>query len=225
MNSVIVPSYCPVPEVAVLARRAVAQLLGNTVDPYELIVVEQGEPVLAGLTEDARAMTWLAYKHYPEPMGFARAANKGVSMASGDYLFIVNNDVLVPWAWDSQLLKEYVSCPKCGILSPTDVVVPEPVVYRDVSWWGCVLVSRAVWDELGPLDEEKLNYRFNDQDWNIRCRQAGYEVCRYGGVRVEHFESSTYRHMNVDESPERAEMVRRYGVAHFHEWVQIAFPA
>lgn len=221
--SIIIPSYRPVVEVAELELECLRSIRQHTQNDYELVYVRNEEynplidcPVLAARN--------VRFVDMGEPVGYARAVNIGVAVSSGDYLFIVNNDIkiLTP-GWDQEMLDMYeskrASVTRFGLLSPED----RPGwlgVNLDSSWWSCVLISRAVWDKVGPLDDKLLNYRFHDQDWSIRCRKAGYHVARYGGVRVAHKESSTYKHMKVEEGPEREEMVRRYGVAHFFEWIQ-----
>lgn len=229
MNSIILPTYCPVPSVEEQLKVFLQGLEQNTVLPYELVVVEQGKQVFPSIPYTSgkllEAGEWpeaAKYFHQEQPMGYAKAVNKGVEMSSGEWLFIVNNDIKVPYGWDDKLLKAYQRLPKGkGLLSPIERgrgVEKDDFILNE-SWWSCVLIHRSVWDEVGRLDDEVLNYRFHDQDWSIRCRRAGYDVARYRGVVIDHIESSTYRHMNIDEGPERAEMLRRHGALHFHELV------
>lgn len=226
MNSVIIPTYCPTPEVAVLLQRCLASLFACSADPYELIIVEQGDKYCcakdASLCNTRQIVCRVLYDYHRHPIGYAAAVNRGMEMATGDYLFIVNNDIEVPSSWDRDLLRVYQEEPKIGLLSPVDR--DGLVGVFEESWWSCVLISRKVWNEVGPLDDKDLNYRFHDQDWSIRCTKAGYKVRRYAGVRVEHKESSTYRHMTTDETAERAVMRSRYGHEHFYQWVQAGRP-
>jgi GT2 family glycosyltransferase len=215
MNSIIIPTYCPVPEVADLLQQCVEKIAKHTVLPYELIVIEQGKRYFK---QSPAQVT--VYSSFDEPIGYAKAVNIGVGMAQGEYLFIVNNDIFVPHGWDHALIRDYELTHGCAMMSACDR--PEVTsIQHDVSWWSCVCINRQRWKEIGPLNDELLNYRFHDQDWSIRATKAGYRVCRDGYVQVQHFEASTYRHMQptVNEGGERAEMIRRYGVAHFYEWL------
>jgi GT2 family glycosyltransferase len=51
-------------------------------------------------------------------IGFARANNQAARLASGDYLFFLNNDTLVPPESLGELIEEFQRRPEAGILSP-----------------------------------------------------------------------------------------------------------
>lgn len=60
-----------------------------------------------------------------------------------------------------------------------------------------VVVPRAVWDVVGPLDERFTGYGYDDNDYNIRVRRAGFKCGVLGAVTVTHgvagyAHSSTY---------------------------------
>lgn len=224
MNSIILPTYCPAQEVESALHEFMDTLAMSTTLPAELVVVEQGKRLVEKdllLYKSTGAIVHSQYRYYPDPIGYARAVNIGASLAVGDYLFIVNNDLKLPYGWDAKLLTAYRSVPDMGLLSPLEHTRGgyNGIILNE-SWWSCVLISRKVWETVGPLDDEKLNYRFHDQDWSIRCKRKGFQVARLGSLRVHHIDSTTYKHMPVkrEEGEERAEMIRRYGYAHFFEW-------
>lgn len=222
MISIILPTYCPNSDVEKKLLACIASIRLETVSEYELIVVEQGQRVFG----HQRPCSYAAYMHLPKPVGFARAVNLGVAAATSEWLFIVNNDIVVPYDWDGRLIQAYRSLPRGGLLSPSESVLKSPrctsldAVMHDISWWSCVLIRKDIWTEVGQLDEENLAFRLHDQDWSIRCKRAGYAVARYCGVEVIHDESSTYRHMQVNEQPEREVMRNRWGYEHFCDWVR-----
>ena len=49
----------------------------------------------------------------------------------------------------------------------------------------CLLARRAVFSQIGGLDEAMFMY-FEDNDWCLRSRQAGWEVWRTPASRVVH---------------------------------------
>lgn len=219
MNSIIIPVYIPHVEVLDKLKMCVASIMAHTADPFELVVVEQGERLWQALIP----VQPQAHVHLQKPVGFAKAVNIGVHCSTGDFLFIVNSDIIVPQAWDIKLRAVYAGMGSAaGVLCPTDQhFTEEDKIGFDVGWWSCVLISRRVWDDVGPLDEKNLPMRFHDQDWNIRCRQHGLAVARYYGVQVQHDEGSTYRHVKYDDADlaERQIMRERYGHEHFCQWV------
>ena len=164
----------------------------------------------------------LKYFWYSGPIGYAKAVNVGVRASEGEHLLIVNNDIVVHPGWAEKLVRTYDSIPFMGMLSACDLPGPETdMVELNTSWWSCACISRDTWEKIGALDEEKLNFRLHDQDWDIRAYNMGYKIARYRGVQVEHDESSTYRHMAIDETAERAEMRRRWGVEHFVDYARL----
>lgn len=212
-SSIILPNYCPDAEVTAHLMKFLETLEKNTDrDSYELIVVENGS-FTPQLAEKAN---FYVYKDHP--IGYAKAVNIGLSLAEGDYIVIMNNDLQVPKDWLPRMIEEYEST-KGGILAPVDFKT-DPDIFYDSHWFSMVMMSRKVFTEIGYLDEQ-INYRFHDQDYSIRVKKAGYEVMRTGKVTVKHINSATYLKMGRNEDPEEEKlMIKRYGVSHFHDWVK-----
>lgn len=209
--SIILPCYVPDAEVLGYLHRCIKQLWRNTPEGlFDLIIVENG----SDCTEDFKCLLRIHSEH---PLGYARAVNIGIRLAKTEYVCIINNDLFVTSGWLEQMIADYESILDCGVLAPNG----PPGITFDSHWWSCVLIRKSVIDTVGLLDEEKLNYRYHDQDWNILCRKAGYAVARTGNVQMDHVNSATYDKMKRDDTPEREEMIRRWGVAHFEEWVAL----
>lgn len=68
-----------------------------------------------------------------------------------------------------------------------------PDVVRNCSavTFACALLDRRVFDELGGLDAENLPVAFNDTDFCLRAREAGYEVLYTPHAALYHHESVT----------------------------------
>lgn len=223
MISIILPTYCPAPDVVDKLKTCLNSLYETipSMKEHELIVVEQGErhaeKILVPETLD-HAYTYVSYN---KPVGFSEAVNAGVRLAHGDYYAIINNDLVFQYDWLNKMQKVYESNPKIGLLSPIDQHhAIEDHEYVD-SWWSCVLISKTVWDRVGELNTEQLRYRFHDQDWSIRCAKQGFSVMRTKRVRVYHDDGSTYRHMkpSVDEGAEARWVEKMHGYRHFIDWV------
>ncbi|MFA6449066.1 MAG: glycosyltransferase family 2 protein [bacterium] len=50
----------------------------------------------------------------------------------------------------------------------------------------CVMARKAAADEVGPLDERFFMY-FEDHDWCLRFRRAGWKICFVPDARVVHY--------------------------------------
>jgi GT2 family glycosyltransferase len=63
----------------------------------------------------------------------------------------------------------------------------------------CLMVRKAVYDEVGGLDES-FEVAFNDVDFCVRVREAGYTNLITPFARLYHYESKS---RGLDESPEK----------------------
>jgi GT2 family glycosyltransferase len=68
-----------------------------------------------------------------------------------------------------------------------------PDVVRNVSavTFACAVIDRKVFDVIGGLDEDNLPVAFNDTDFCLRTREAGYEVLYTPHATLHHHESVT----------------------------------
>lgn len=214
--TIVMPSYCVDEEVYGITARALESLRGNTDwSLADLIVVENPSVSMLGFGMDATT-----YVHIPAPnRGGTACINVGVRMSDSDYLVVTSTDVFVPPGWLEGMLRDFESIPRCGVLQAGEATTPRGITY-DVHWWACVLMKRALWDEVGFLDEHALPI-CSDQDFNIRVRKCGYQVARTGNVRVEHVNMATRSKVpwpNFDL--EQREMIRRWGYDEFESWVK-----
>jgi glycosyltransferase involved in cell wall biosynthesis len=100
--SVIVPCWNQLE----FTRHCITALVRHTRRPWELIVVDNGSTdgtaiYLAGV-HDAAAVPVTVISNR-ENRGFPAAINQGLAAARGEYLVMLNNDVVVTDAWLDQL--------------------------------------------------------------------------------------------------------------------------
>jgi GT2 family glycosyltransferase len=89
----------------------------------------------------------------------------------------------------------------------------------------CCLTRRAVWDEVGGLDEEKFAVAYNDVDYCLKVRAAGYLVAWTPDARLLH-EASVSLRSNVEAKAleEKNARFARERLAMYRKWMpQIAF--
>ena len=78
----------------------------------------------------------------------------------------------------------------------------------------CMMVKRSVYEEMGGL-EEKLQVAFNDVDFCLRVRKAGYLVVFNPYVELYHYESKTRGAENTKEKVRRFQAEIEYMRSHW----------
>lgn len=212
--SLILPTYSPDNEVSEYVKRFLDTLKANTPrELYQFVVVENGSNTLAL----ASLADIYIQKEYP--LGYARAVNLGIALADNDLLVVANNDLTLPAGWLETMIEEYQKHGP-GLLAPVDFS-PTQELYLDSHWYSLWITDRHTWNAVGYFDE-MLNYRFHDQDYSIKLKQAGFNVMRTGKVQVGHVNMATYKKMKVEreESMERELMRKRHGALLFDDWLK-----
>jgi len=173
-----------------------------------------------------------------EPFNFSRLNNQAAARANGEFLLLLNNDIeIIHPKWLGAML-EQAQCANVGavgarLLYPDgriqhagvsvhldDIAGHEhhlkagadPVASetRDVDavTGACLLTPRALYQELGGLNETHLPIAYNDVDYCLRIRERGMKVVLAGNACLVHHESVSRGAINAPE--QAAYMVRRW---------------
>lgn len=212
-----------------LNRQCLESLLGDTDYPnFEVIVVDngshEGTPEL--LRRVAAADSRVRIILNPDNKGFAAANNQALAIARGDFLCLLNNDTVVSGAWLSTLVRYLQRDPRLGLIGPvTNAIGNEaqiPVGYEQVgdmpSWaaahcrqhrdqladigmlaFFCVVMPRAVYRVVGPLDEGFGIGMFEDDDYNDRVRAAGFAVKLARDSFIHHWQRASFKLLGEEE--------------------------
>lgn len=166
--------------------------------------------------------------------GFPKGCNQGIEISTGDSILLLNNDTVVTKNWLTNLTNCLYSDESIGAVGPVTnsaaYYMAIPVEYQtieemykfaevynqaDSSKWEerlkligfCMLIKRTVVNEIGLLDENFTPGNFEDDDYSIRVRKAGYklQICKdtfihhYGSVSFKENMSSLINVMSKNE--------------------------
>ncbi|MEP6899461.1 MAG: glycosyltransferase, partial [Rhodanobacter sp.] len=157
--------------------------------------------------------------------GFAAANNQGLALATGDYLVMLNNDTYVTPGWVATLVAHLRRSKKLGMLGPVtnnignearidirydsmDEMLQLAADYtrrhagqltplRTAAFF-CVMMSRQVYEKVGPLDEAFGIGFFEDDDYCRRVEQAGWTIACADDVFVHHNLSASFNKLKQE---------------------------
>ena len=162
-------------------------------------------------------------------LGFAGGVNLGATHARGEYILVANNDLIMTSHWLEPLLEMLRADDKLAVVSPTtnyvgegpqkldalaDVTAEQAEVaagkLRDMKLptvevshrlvFFCVLIPRRVWDGLGGLLSDYGPGNYEDDDFCIHARFAGYRLAISRQSFVFHHGSATFKASAIDHT-------------------------
>jgi GT2 family glycosyltransferase len=191
--------------------------------PYELIFVDNASE--DGSQKYLRSVKSAKVIVNPVNLAFAKGNNQGFDVARGDYLMMLNADVLVTPGWLEKMVACAESDPSVGLVGPctnnATHVQAIPVGYKsikdlnrfalanaikhDAQWEDvhrligfCLLIRREVLQKVGVLDERFGPGGYEDYDYCLRVQQAGYKIKLCKDVYIHHFGGKGYVGMDYD---------------------------
>lgn len=221
-------------------KMALESIRNHTRPPYEVIVVDNGSD--EETTTWLRTLTDVRVIFNDRNRGFAAGTNQGFAAARGRYVVMLNNDVLVTEGWLDGLIGAFGRVPGLGVSAVRsnriagdqlvlDATYPDiPAMhafakkrrdaYRNQGYVTdraiglCLCVSREVIDEVGGIDERFGVGNFEDDDFCLRVRAAGYRIYVCNDVFVHHFGSRSFVANNV----EYGKTMRENGALFARKW-------
>lgn len=210
--SIIIPVY----NALEFARKCLASVYGAaTRMAFEVIVVDNGSaaPVAAWLAGQQRDHPELRALRFDRPLGFARAVNAGAEQARGDYIVILNSDCAVTDGWLDRLVEVLATHPRVGIVSPVanysgpgvqlaaqrpDRSPRDPIAEPRTLFFFCVVIRRELWRSLGGLEEKYGMGTYEDDDFCLRARLAGWSLAVAPDVFMWNEASRTFEENRID---------------------------
>jgi len=174
--------------------------------------------------------------------GFPKGMNRGMRASQASYVCLLNNDLVFAPAWLSRMLEVAQAHPEIGVLNPTSSTFgnspPKGISlqayarqleaargrYVEVGMCigFCLLISRPVIERIGYLHEAVERIFFEDEDYCMRAKAAGFQCVVVDSAYVLHHEHKTLR-----PSPEREVLFnrnRRWCEQRWGRRLRVAYP-
>ena len=153
-------------------------------------------------------------------LGYPKAVNQGVKLATGDFIAIANNDIRVSPNWALVVEEAFRLMPKLGSLHFKMIDYNAPYNLGTGVWdkgrelWchGSFFVwRRKAMEQLeGPMDEGYCLGGYDDYDWQLRMHQKGWKIAYTNAAGFQHKDSSTLSKLDQTERSERDIKNREY---------------
>jgi GT2 family glycosyltransferase/tetratricopeptide (TPR) repeat protein len=209
-------------------KECVKSIQKHTPELHEIIFVDNGSTDgtlkwLRKLTQENKGYKLVDNKHN---LGFAKGCNQGIEASRGEFILLLNNDVVVSEGWLSGLLNCLNHTPAVGIVGPmtNNISGPQQVFsdeYRSVDHLDkyaakfkkqyrhrriplrrivgfCMLFKHTLVEQIGMLDESFGTGNFEDDDFCLRAALAGYKNHVAGDIFVHHYGSRSFIGNKID---------------------------
>ena len=182
----------------------------------EIIVIDDASPV--PLTEALNQVSGVRMVRNQSNLGFVRTCRRAGSLARGEYLVFLNNDIQVTADWLDALLRVFKLRSDAGMVGAR-LVYPDGrlqeaggIVWKDGSAWNwgregdpehpayrylrradycsgaCLAIKREDWMALGGFDEGYAPAYYEDTDLAFRVRELGKQVYYQPDATIIHYE-------------------------------------
>lgn len=184
--SLIITSYHVDQAMADLTINCLASLKVGT-RPDEVVVVDDCSPLLVGLEGVD------IYVRRETNGGFPECANTGFETANGDILILSNNDITYTPNWLEAILLPFQKGYDIShiLVSDADGTTTEDKITEDDyfgSLWG---MTRKVYEKIGGFDESFKKGTFEDKDFFVRAKRAGFKIGKNHAGYVNHIGRAT----------------------------------
>ena len=204
-------------------RQCIESILAHTEYPHTLVLVDNGST--DGVAEYFDSIAGAVVVHNNENLGFPAGVNSGLDRADG-HVLLLNSDTIVPEKWLTRLVAVLESAPRIGLVGPMSNTVSGPQLIADLEFSTmdqinafaeerarahcgqlveaerivgfCMLIRDTAFEAVGKLDESFGIGNFEDDDYCLRVRKAGFRVCIAADCFVFHYGSRTFSALGFD---------------------------
>ncbi|HMA62445.1 MAG TPA: glycosyltransferase [bacterium] len=195
----------------------------NTSVPYEIIFVDNNssDGTQEYLKKAKSSKSNIKIILNEKNNGFAAGNNQGMQKSEGEYIVLLNNDVLVSRGWLQRMVRCARTHSDIGLVGPltnrisgtqmiSKVPYKEPQNFQQFAQkiakqqaykytprrriaGFAMLIKRKIYEEIGDLDENFGTGNYEDDDFCVRVTNAGYKIYVAEDTFIHHFGSRTFQ--------------------------------
>jgi GT2 family glycosyltransferase len=205
-------------------KLALESIRTHTSGDYEVIIVDNGSN--DETVQWLRTLRDVRVIYNASNRGYAGGNNQAMAAANGEYVVLLNNDVIVTQGWLDDLLDAFNRIPALGVSAPRSNKIAGDQIVLDATYNSieemhryaaerrrryrrhgymtdraiglCLCIDRRVIEEIGGIDERFGVGNFEDDDFCLRVRAAGYNIHVCDDVFIHHFGSQTFAANKID---------------------------
>lgn len=175
-------------------KRFVSSIRQYTEGKYELILIDNGSTDKESIAFFKQSAD--KYFRFDEIVSLSKAWNKGVELSGGQYVAVVNNDIVVPPNWFAPLKETLDKNKKAGMVSPITLWLLKgswgnPIVkkldkkfekpyklqkFKEVVWGEFMLFKREALEKTGGFSELYERASGEDLEMVFQLYSAGFDV-------------------------------------------------
>lgn len=152
-------------------------------------------------------------------LGFSKGCNQGIKVSSGENVLLLNNDVIVTSNWLKNLKECLYSSERIGAVGPVtnncsnyqrinvnyssiremqvfakkyNLSNPQKWEIKNRLIGFCFLIKKEVINKIGFLDERFTPGNFEDDDYSMRIKKAGYKLILCRDTFIHHYGSVSF---------------------------------
>jgi len=198
-----------------------------------ITLLDNGSPDTspADIREYAQQHSQLEYECLPDNLGFAGGMNYAAQQGQGEWLLLVNNDtIFAPGSLENLSHALASAGPDIAAIGPitnaagneqdyflegtAEQVLADAAVFQQIPVkrllpvyrldFFCVAIRRSVWNELGGLDPAYGLGYYEDFDFSVKMRHAGYRLMMCEDAFVYHQGGSSFKQSGTSKKLIRA---------------------
>jgi len=217
--SIIIPTFNQLK----FTKECIQSIYESTSLPFELIVISnnKNDGTVEYLNQLCNTHNDIKLIINDENKGFPKSVNQGISIASSEFVLILNNDVVVTNSWLETMVDVANRNELVGIVGPISNEVSGVQKDKEANYKAiddmhryaasvkeknknkmmqfprvaflCTLIKREVIEKIGGLDERFSPGNFEDDDFCLRAQLAGYKTVIAQDVFIHHYGSKSFK--------------------------------